>query len=117
MTGFATDPEVEAGRRGPEVAPAAREHTGASHLPRPQERHDLVEERIWEVTEAVNMGGYGAGAIRLSFEDGVDFGFLLGHLVEQVACTSALDGRAKLTTRKFLGKLALRCTGRTWRVE
>lgn len=110
VTGFATDPEVEAGRRGPEVAPAAREHAGSSYLPRPQERHDLVEERIWEVAEAV-MGG--AGAVRLSFDDGVDFGFLLGHLVEQAACTSALDGRAKFTTRKSLGKLALRCTGRT----
>jgi hypothetical protein len=97
VTGFATDPEVDEGRRSPEVAPAAREHAGASHLPCPQERHDLVKELVREGAETI-IGG------------SVNFGFLAGHFVEQVACASPLDGRSRSATKKLLlGKLASHC--------
>ena len=55
----APDAEVDAGRGGPEVAPAAGEHAGARHLLRPQERHDVVQQRVREGAEAV--AGAGAG--------------------------------------------------------
>jgi hypothetical protein len=99
VTVFATDPEVDAGRGSPEVAPAAREHTGASHLPRPQERHDLVEEVVREGTKTI----IGSGGISL---DSVNFYFLAGHSVEQIACTMALDGRSKYGTTKLLENFA-----------
>jgi hypothetical protein len=83
VAGFATDPEVDAGRRSPEVAPAAREHAGASHLPCPQEGHDLVEELVREGAETV-IGGSGISL------DSVNFGFLAGHFVEQIVCASRL---------------------------
>jgi hypothetical protein len=101
VTVFATDPEVDAGRGSPEVAPAAREHAGASHLPRPQERHDLVEEVVREGTETVMAGS--SSSISL---DGVNFGFLAGHFVEQMACAMALDGRSKYGTTKLLENFA-----------
>lgn len=80
VPGLAADPEVDAGRGSPEVTPAAREHAGAGHLPRPQERHDLVEEVVREGAEAVEAGGSVEG-------DGLGSGFLPpGHFVERLAC-------------------------------
>jgi hypothetical protein len=106
VTGFATDPEVDAGRRSPEAAPAAREHAGASHLPCPQERPDLVEELVREGAETV----IGGSSISL---DSINFGFLARHFVEQIVCASALDGRGVKFAKRFLRKFALHCRRRT----
>jgi hypothetical protein len=39
----ATDAEVDAGRGCPDVAPSPRQRAGPHHLPRLEERHDVVQ--------------------------------------------------------------------------
>lgn len=101
VAGFATDAEVDAGRRGPEVAPSAREHAGAGYLPRPQERHDFVQQLVREGAE---VAAAAAGRLPL---DGFHLGFLPGHSVEHAACKWNLGGRGNICYDwKFFGEVA-----------
>jgi hypothetical protein len=60
-----------------------------------------VEEVVREGTETVMAGS--SSSISL---DGVNFVFLAGHFVEQMACAMALDGRSKYGTTKLLENFA-----------
>jgi hypothetical protein len=49
------DTEIDAGHGCPEVAPPPRQHAGPHHLPRLEEGHDVVQQRVRERTEAVGV--------------------------------------------------------------
>ena len=49
------DVEIDTGHGCPEVAPPPRQHAGPHHLPRLEEGHDAVQQRVREGAEAVGV--------------------------------------------------------------